>query len=284
MVRWARMCAGCVLLGTFLCPGCRPASGDTTPERITIDPVDFLVAAGQSSTVVLRRPGREAEALEAARQSASGNERRRIERELVVARMFETLDALEVWDNRRADRRRRETERLADEIAQSHDDPTVPAEMAFVKVFVAWMADAPQARRRAERFVEEFANSGDLVLFAWVIRGEILLRAQEYENAMAAFRFPLSRLGHSLYGYALYRTSFCLHRLGQDDRARQAMREVLQLGCERDQPRPVLRLAVAAAQSLGEDTMRQPDGTLRPEHCASGETPPSDDERVFPNE
>ena len=80
--------------------------------------------------------------------------------------------------------------------------------MAFLEVWLDFETEGRNAASRAERFTTRHDQSGDLLVLVWMIRGELALRAEDWEGARAGFRFVLGQLGHPLYAYALYRTAF----------------------------------------------------------------------------
>ncbi len=263
--------------------GCGATTGTnaSTGPSVTIEPASFLMEVGAESTFVLHRPERSVEELEAARASASGSERRQIIRELVVASLFE----IEGTEGRRVRRMRRNLERLTDNAVRGSRDSTLIAEMDFVKLWLAWRGSSGNAAARAERFTDRHTQAGELLLFAWMIRGEIAFSGEHFEDAVAAYRFALGQLEHPLYAYALFRTAHAYARLGRTEDAAQALLEVEQLGCARGASPFRVRLAAAAASERNSGVERDDDGVMRPSSCsADSEEEGSEEEEWRPEE
>ncbi len=257
--------------------------GGTTARGAAVDPAAFLMEVGAESTDLLRRPARSIDELDAARREARGAERRQAVRELVVAYLFAAEDA----EGREAARARRRAEQLVSAITRGSRDRTLNAEMAFAQLWMSGRADAGSAEARATRFTERLQDSGHLLTLAWMIRGEIALEHERFEDAIASFRFALGQLEHPLYAYALVRTAQAERRLGRADDADQALSEAEQLGCREGASPLFVRLASAAAAERGTGMRRDPDGVTRPASCpAPGERSgdESEDEAWHPAE
>lgn len=241
------------------------------PARIgSLDPAAFLLEAGALGAEVLRPPGESVDALEAARATAHGADRRRVLRDLARAHLL----AAESSTGRDQRRHRAEAMRDADAATSgSHDDALV-AEMAFVDVWLMWRGDSPGAATRSERFTDRYATAGELTLLAWMIRGQIAEAAGHWDEAATAYRTGLGHLGHPLYAYALYRTAYVWRSQGRTDEAHQALDEVVALGCPADAAEPTVRVSLAAAHDLGEHDHVGTDGVARPARCAAA-TPPA---------
>jgi tetratricopeptide (TPR) repeat protein len=247
-------------------------TGGSTTHTVTIEPASFLMEVGASSTFVLRRPERSTEELMEARGSTAGAERRQILRELVVAKLFEAESA----EGRSARRIRNDAERFAENAVRGSRDSNLIAEMDFVKLWLSWRANAANAASRAERFTDRHTRAGELLMLAWMIRGEIAFAADRFDDAIAAFRFALGQLEHPLYTYALLRTAHAYERLGRSEDAAQALLEVEQLGCARGASPFRVRLAAAAASERRSGVQRDDDGVMRPASCESEEESGSD--------
>ncbi|MCZ7679574.1 MAG: hypothetical protein M5U28_12755 [Sandaracinaceae bacterium] len=216
----------------------------------------------------LRRPERSIEELEAARRDARGNDRRAAVRDLVVAHMF----AAEEADEREARRLRRRAEQLADAAVRGSRDAGLIAEIDFARLWMSWRSGAANAEPRATRFTERHRSARELVPLAWMIRGELALVGERFDDAVAAFRFALGDLEHPLYAYALWRTAASYRRLGRADDATQALAEVEQLGCASGASAFVVRVATAAASERGSGLRQDTDGVTRPASCAAPES------------
>lgn len=240
-------------------------SGSRTVRAGSVDAAAYLLEIGAESTVVLRRPERSIDELEAARREARGPDRRTATRDLIVAHVFAADEA----ERREARRLRRRAEQLADAAVRGSRDSTFLAEIAFAKLWLSWRAGASNAEQRATRFTERFRSAGDLLTLAWMIRGEIALDDERYDDAITAFRFALGQLEHPLYAYALWRTARAYRLLRRSEEATQALTEVEQLACARSPSPFVVRVATAAASERGSGLRRDPDGVTRPAACPS---------------
>ncbi len=271
----ARMRSTLALLLMLPISACGAAGGSARTARgAAIEPADFLTEVG-AETAVLRRPERSIDELEAARGEASGTERRTIVRDLVVAHVFAAEDA----DEREARRLRRRAERMADAAVRGSRDAQLNADIAFLKLWMSWRAGAGNAATRAERFTDRHRESGDLLLIAWMIRGELAIEAERWDDSLAAFRFALGSLEHPLYAYALYRSAHSYRALERADDATQALSEVEQLGCAPGASPLVVRLATAAASERGSGLRQDTDGVIRPASCPSPEERAREPER-----
>jgi tetratricopeptide (TPR) repeat protein len=262
-----------------LCAIACGASQSARSTTVRVDPGEFLLEVGGQSASVLTRPERSIEELETARRDARGNERRAISRELVIAHMF----AAEQAEGRDARRIRRRAEQLADSTVQGSRDDALLAEMAFVKLWMSWRAGTANAAQRAERFTDRYRQSGDLLTLAWMIRGEIALDGEDYDDALTAFRFALGQLEHPLYAYALFRSARAYRVQGRTEEADQALAEVESLGCASALP-STIRLANAAAGERGTGVARGADGVERPASCPAPGTNDDEEEGWRPAE
>jgi tetratricopeptide (TPR) repeat protein len=259
-----------VAMLSFAC-GASQAGTQNAPNG-SLEPAAFLLEIGGASS--LARPERSIEDLEAARRDARGTDRRQLSRDLVFAHIY----AAEGAEGRQARRLRRRAEQLADATSQGSRDQQLLAEMAFAKVWMSWRAGSRNAAQRAERFTTRFAESGELVSLVWMIRGELAFAADEFDDAVTAFRFALGELDHPLYGYALWRTGHSYRRLGRTEEADQALHEVEQLGCREGAPALIVRLATTAASELGSGVRNDSDGVTRPAVCPAPGSETSGDE------
>lgn len=264
---------------TLAC-GATSAPSPRTARAGSADPAGILLAIGAECCAVLRRPERSIEDLDAARREAQGPERRALTRDLIVAYAFAAEDA----DGREARRMRRRAEQLADAAVRGARDPDYLAEIAFAQLWLSWRAGSRNAEQRATRFTERHRSSGDLLALAWMIRGEIALSDERFEDAVTAFRFGLGQLGHPLYAYALWRTAAAYRRLGRAEDAAQALAEVEQLGCPASASPFVVRIATAAAGERASGLRRDPDGVTRPASCPPPESREAEDEGWRPAE
>lgn len=252
-----------VLLAVWL-SGCGAAepSVRTAESREIFDPVAFLLEVGGGQTDLLRAPDESIDALMARRSEVSGPERRQVLRALARAHIVAARTA----EGGEARRHRDDARRFADAAANGSRDDHLTAEMAFLEVWLDFETEGRNAASRAERFTTRHDQSGDLLVLVWMIRGELALRAEDWEGARAGFRFVLGQLGHPLYAYALYRTAFAWHSAGDDEQARQALEEAAALGCDGSASEPTRRMALLAAHQLGL-RLRAEDGREVPETC-----------------
>ncbi len=255
---------GVVSLTFLLVMGCGATS---TPTRTTaapsdFDPLAFLMEIANSQTELLRAPDESVETLMERRTSVSGAERRQVLRDLARAHLALARTA----EGREARRHREAFARFSDSAVNGSRDDHLNAEMAFLEVWLDFETEGRNAASRAERFTTRHDQSGDLLVLVWMIRGELALRAEDWEGARAGFRFVLGQLGHPLYAYALYRTAFAWHSAGDDEQARQALEEAAALGCDGSASEPTTRMALLAAHQLGIG-LRAEDGRSVPETC-----------------
>lgn len=255
-------------------------AGMQTAQPGALDPGDFLLEVGAASCPVLQRPARSIEELDAARRDARGAERRQLVRELVTAHLY----ASEGAEGREARRLRRRAEQLADATMRGSRDSTLVAELSLAELWMSWRAGAANAEARATRFTERHRDAGDLLTLAWMVRGEIALEAERFEDAITSFRFALGQLESPLYGYALLRTAEAERRLGRADEASQALSEVEQLGCAAEPSAFVVRLARAAASQRGSGLRTDPDGVVRPATCPAFREDASEEREWHPEE
>lgn len=236
-----------------------------------LEGAEYLIEASAARVPLLRRDERSIEELDAARDAARGVGRRTALLDLARAHMLEAAES----DDRERRRHRASAERFADAAANGSRDDWVQAQAAFVELWLAYRAGDRSASSRAERFTTRHAQSGELALLGWVVRGEIAFAAEDWDGAIASYRYVLGELGHPLYAYALYRTAQAHSRDGDAEGSRQALGEVARLGCDRDVPEPTLRIALHAARESGDGIRRASDGrevpAICPEASAGGE-------------
>ena len=228
-----------------------------------IDPAAFLVEVGATRTDMLRADTRSIEELESARDAAQGAERRRALIALARAHMLEAGTS----DDRAQRRHRSSAERFAEAAANGSRDAELLAQSDFVPLWLAYRAGDRSAAGRAERFTTRRAQSGELALLGWVVRGEIAFAAEEWDAAAAAYRYVLGQLGHPLYAYSLYRTAQSHEGAGRAEDARTTLAEVALLGCPAEADEPTRRVALQAARDLGTEVRRGADGVERPASC-----------------
>jgi len=233
------------------------------PSAGPFEPAKFLLEFGERRTTTLRPPERDVEALEAAVRATRGPERIAALRDLAIANLL----AAETAEEREATRHRRAALRHAESAARWTREDWVKTEMAFVEVWSAWRAGRGNASGVAERFVRRNPRGGDLVFLAWMIRGEAAFDREEWQDAADAFRFALGSIEHPLYAYALYRTAKAQEHQGRADDSRQALREVVQLGCPADASEEARELAARAQSELGMPDVTREDGTRRAQIC-----------------
>jgi tetratricopeptide (TPR) repeat protein len=244
---------------------CGASSTSPTISARPIEPADALLGIGAETISLLARPDRTADQLEADRRTARGQERRDLDRVLAVAHLYEAEEA----DGRDARAHRRAADRAATAAARGTRDAYLAAEMDFIGLWTAWRGGSRTAARRVERFLDRNASSGgDLLMFAWMIKGEIAFEAERWRDAATAYRYVLGSLGHPLYAYALYRTAQVWQREGRGDEAREAFGEVVSLGCPDDASETTTGIALAASRALGEPTSTTEEGRVRPSRCA----------------
>jgi len=253
---------GCLALAVA-CGGGGPRLASSTGASSAIEPAAFLVEVGATRTELLRADPRSIDELEAARDAAQGAERRRALIALARAHMLEAGTS----DDRDQRRHRSSAERFAEAAANGSHDADLLAQSDFVPLWLAYRAGDRGAAGRAERFTTRRAQSGELALLGWIIRGELALAAEQWDDAAAAYRYALGQLGHPLYAYALYRTAQSHEGAGRADDARSALAEVALLGCPADADEPTRRVALQAARDLGTEVRRGDDGTERPASC-----------------
>ncbi|MBX3275783.1 MAG: hypothetical protein KF729_36315 [Sandaracinaceae bacterium] len=256
---------GCGVALAVCLSACGGAQTGAAAAGVTIDPLVFLTelgAGGAPHLFVL--PTRSIDALEEARRGARGDERRLLERELVVASIF----AADGADAREARRIRQRAERALDAAGRGSRDAGLVAELDFLRLWMTWRAGArDRADRLAERFVGRHAAAGLLTGLAYMVRGENAFEDRRYDDAIRHFRFGLGQLGTGLYAYALYRTAHAHGARGQRDEGIATLREVEQLGCAPDAERTIARVAAAAATELETGLRQGEDGVVRPASC-----------------
>lgn len=224
---------------------------------------DYFIAVARARTPLLREDARSIEELEAARDRARGAERRRALLDLAQAHMLVAGES----SSRDERRHRAQAERYASAAATGSRDSEILAASAFIELWLAYRAGDRNAAARAARFTTRFAQSGELVLLAWVMRGELALSGEEWDSAATAYRYVLGQLEHPLYAYALYRTAETQERSGRREEARATLEEVARLGCSPSASEPTRQVALRAARAHGMGMRRGEDGVERPENC-----------------
>jgi len=254
------------------------AAEETTLHAPATDSAAFLLEVGASLADVLERPIDSIEVLELNRRQARGVDRLRASRDLARAHLF----AAEITEGREQRAHFREMNELTTTTTRVRD-PQLAAELDFLALWAAWRAGQRNADGRAQRFIDHHATSPDLVLIAWIIRGEIAFADERWDDSLESFRAVLGRLGHPLYAFALYRSARAWHEDGREDESRQALGEVRDLGCGTDPSPATMHIALAATHALGETSATDPSGRERPASCpeegATTTTGPLEDER-----
>jgi len=240
-------------------------SDDTTLQAPATDSAAFLLEVGGNLVEVLARPSGTIEELDAARRAARGAERLRASRDLARAHLF----AAETSEGREQRAHYREMNELVTTTTRVRD-AALSADLDFLALWASWRSGQRNADGRAQRFVQHHESSHDLVLIAWIIRGEVAFADQHWDDALADFRAVLGRLGHPLYAFALYRSARVWQEQGRQDESRQALTEVRDLGCATDVNAPTLHIALAATHALGETTTTDVHGHERPTSCPIG--------------
>jgi hypothetical protein len=264
------------VLAVLTAIGCG-AAGPMSPRRGAtagpIDPAAFLLEASASGTNLLQAPDESIDALGARRAQARGADRRQVLRDLARAHAAAARGAV----RREARRHRADARRFADAAAQGAREDTLAAEAAFLNLWLDYETDARGAASRAERFTTRYRRSGELLVLAWMIRGELALGAEDWRDAREAFRFVLGQLGHPLYGYGLYRTAFAWRGAGDGEQARRAIEEAAALGCDPRASEPISIVALLAARDLGVGTRRAGERDV-PASCPEAAEEPHDED------
>lgn len=261
------------LCGALLLSACGGATAETAAEPTTLhapatDSAAFLLEVGANLVDVLAPPSGSIEELDAARRAARGVDRRRAERDLARAHLY----AAETSDERERARHLREARELTQTTTRIRDEQ-LSADLDFLQLWVTWRLGQRAADGRAQRFVQHHETARDLVLMAWLVRGEIAFADERWDDALEGFRAVLGHLGHPLYAFALFRSASVWREQGRDDDARQALTEVRDLGCPSDASAPTVHIAIAAARALGETTLTDPSGRERPATCPAEAAP-----------
>jgi hypothetical protein len=263
------------------CGGAASESPDEEPVTVSAaatDSAGFLLEVGGTLSEVLTEPQGTIDDLEAARRAARGVDRLRAQRDLARAHLF----AGEHSEGREQRNHYREMNELTTTSTRVRDEQ-LASDLDFLALWASWRGGMRNADARAQRFVDRHATSPDLVLIAWIIRGEIAFEAHAWDDALECYRAVLGRLGHPLYAFALYRSARVWHEQGREDDAQQALREVRDLGCGTDVSPATLHIANASAHALGEQTAPDTSGRERPASCPEGGVPttagPLEDER-----
>lgn len=261
-----RIASGLLALAVLGCGAATSSVATSHGDGEAFDPAAFLHEIADAETDLLRAPDEPLESLAARRADATGPERRQILRDLARAH----LALVPSTEGREARRHRDDVRRFADAASNGTRDAHLLAEMAFLELWLDFTTEGRNATSRAERFTARHERSGELLVLAWMIRGELALRESDWEGARSAFRFVMGQLGHPLYGYALYRTAFAWHSAGDEDQARQALEEAAALGCDASASEPATRMALLSAHQLGLG-VRAEGGREVPETCPTHE-------------
>jgi hypothetical protein len=245
------------------------APDDDTPTLTApaTDSAAFLLEVGATLTDCLVPPTETIDALEASRRAARGVERRRVEKDLMRAHLF----AAETAEGREQTAHYRAIQDLSTSTVRIRDEDLL-AQIDFLALWGAWRSGHRSADQRAQRFVTHHEASHDLVLMAWIIRGEVAFADHRWDDALESFRAVLGRLGHPLYAFALYRSARCWLEQGRTDDSRQALNEVRDLACSTSASAPTIHIALAATTALGEQTVTDATGHERPASCATHTT------------
>ncbi|MFO0684305.1 MAG: hypothetical protein U0234_19790 [Sandaracinus sp.] len=259
--------------GALLLVACGGAAVESAAEPTTLhapatNSAAFLLEVGANLADVLARPEATIEELDAARRAARGMERRRAERDLARAHLY----AAEAGDERERATHLREVRELTQTSTRIRDEQ-LSADLDFLQLWASWRLGQRVAEGRAQRFVEHHESARDLVLMAWLVRGEIAFEGERWDDALEGFRAVLGHLGHPLYAFALFRSAAVWREQGREDDARQALTEVRDLGCAGDASAPTIHIAIAAARALGETTLTDPSGRERPASCPAEGAP-----------
>lgn len=194
------------------------------------------------------RPDTEIGTLKETAQTARGEERAWANRQLAMACLWASEDAP---SDRVATMHRRCALKAAREVSRARGTPPrLAAQMDLVDLWVLTRAQDRAARRLADRYPDRHAAERELLGVAWLVRGELELAAERFEEAARAYRFVVAELDHPLYAVALYRTAQCYRQLGRAADADQALREVAALGRATGATAQVRRVAAAAREAL----------------------------------
>ncbi len=196
----------------------------------------------------MHRPAESAEALEETARASRGTEKRDALRKLAAVRLWSAEDADSEQD---ATRQRRALVRAVRDARGFNRSAAVGAELSFYELWSGWRAGRDSAERLAERYVESEREAGELLFFAWILRGEMALAREDFPQAAESFRFLLVHLDHPLYAFALWRTAHCYRGMGRDEDATQALRDVDALGQRSEASEFVRRIAAVARHELG---------------------------------
>jgi len=235
------------------------------PDEVRIVPEIFLTEIGtEAAPGVFAYPTRSLDELDAARRDARGPDRRRAMRDLAVALIYATIES----EGRESRRFRQRAERMIDAAARGNRDDQLRAELDFMRLWLAYRTGSnARAARLAERFGTRHRAAGVLTTMAYMVGGEAAFAEEDYDDAIASYRFALGQLGSPLYAFALYRTAHAHGADGDREEGMNALREVERLGCEHDAAAPVVRLANAAASERETGLRRDPDDVVRPASC-----------------
>jgi len=229
----------------------------------------FLAVYGQKNLAALAAPDESLGDLEKAISTAQGDARRPLQLKAAVAHLLAAASAEQAAD---AEQGFRAADRLAGQAGRATDDPTLVRDTAFVRLWCAWQLQSRNTPRLLARFADEHGDAEDLGRVVWAIRGEMAFSAEQWDEAMTAFRELVGGTDDPLYVMSLYRTAQCMNRLGQGLRSRQVLREVRNLGCNLEAPDEIRYVAALAAVELGTPLVRNGAGQTLPSTCeASGE-------------
>lgn len=270
--RGVRSLVGGLLLLVAGCGGgavvTAPTEASYTPEPLVV--TDFLLAYGREHADVLVAPEGDLEALNLARREAgNAGERRSAFRDIAV---YHLLASLAIEDDEPARiRELRKAESGSVKALRGNRDETFGAEVEYLKIWISWQAGRPNAAARANRFTDRRTDAGELYTLAWLLGAEIAFEGENWEEALAGYRYLLGHLGHPLYGYALYRSGIAHRNASELEEAAQAFTEARDLGCAPSAGPEIIRMAALAAVELDESVHLDADGTPRPAACAHQE-------------
>ncbi|MCA9582590.1 MAG: hypothetical protein KC416_12405 [Myxococcales bacterium] len=252
-----------LIMALGACGASKPAPKAPKPEAMP--PSEFLLLYAGTWTHSFENPGDPEEVL-ARLQGTSGDERKKVLRDLAVAH----LHAAEGTDDKKAQRKhRRESDRYARLASRGRVEDYRRAEMRFVQLWNAWRAGEKKAEKLAETITEEHRDALDVYNLSWAIRGEIALDQGHHKEAASHYRYLLTLIEHPLFTFALYRTAAIQEDEGRKEDAEQALREAVNMGCKEDASKPALEASLAAAAKLGLGAKLDPKGTARPASCGA---------------
>ncbi len=255
-----------LLLLSFGCGGGGQEEGSIRQARAHKDfnVPDFLLRYAQDSTRLFAKSEADIDSLRKLLRKLGGKKRREAYRQLAALYVLQAEGRTERTD---AKRDWRNAKRAASKSLSGARDPMSRSEAMFVHLWCAWRAGDREAKKRAIDFTDKHRQAGELFNIAWILRGEIDLRAKRYDAARKNYRFMFGQLGHPLYGLALLRTADAYEAQDNIKEADAALDEVLMLGCDANANEAVLEIARVAAGQLEIALREDEHGTLRPVSC-----------------